>query len=65
MTPLEKARVQECVQELSEILYRNTSFLQMPNLGGIHNKKEHLDFPDSPIAINEVCLRKRSFPVVR
>jgi hypothetical protein len=24
MTPSEKARVQECVQELSEILYRNT-----------------------------------------
>lgn len=25
MTPSEKARVKECVQELSEILYRNTS----------------------------------------
>lgn len=24
MTPSEKARVQECVKELSEILYRNT-----------------------------------------
>ena len=24
MTPSEKTRVQECVQELSEILYRNT-----------------------------------------
>jgi len=24
MTPSEKARVRECVQELSEILYRNT-----------------------------------------
>ncbi len=22
----------------------------------VHNQKEHLDFPDSPIAINEVCL---------
>ena len=22
----------------------------------VHNKKEHLDFPDSPIAINEVCI---------
>ena len=25
MTPSEKVRIQECVQELSEILYRNTS----------------------------------------
>ena len=31
----------------------------------VRTRIEDLEFPDSPIAVNEVCLRKRSFPVVR
>ena len=31
----------------------------------VYAEKGYLDFPDSPIAINEVCLRKLRFLVVR
>ena len=43
MTPLEKARVQECVQELSEILYRNTPSNKCQSLEEIEKAvREHL-----------------------
>ncbi len=43
MTPSEKARVKECVQELSEILYRNTSSEKCQTLEDIEKTvREHL-----------------------
>ena len=43
MTPSEKARVQECVQELSEILYRNTPSDKCQTLEDIEKSvREHL-----------------------
>lgn len=43
MTPSEKVRVRECVQELSEILYRNTSSDKCQTLEGIEKAvREHL-----------------------
>jgi hypothetical protein len=38
MTPSEKARVQECVKELSEILYRNTASDKCQSLEGIEQE---------------------------
>ncbi len=43
MTPSEQARVQECVQELSEILYRNTPSDKCQRLEDIEKSvREHL-----------------------
>ena len=43
MTPSEKARVQECVRELSEILYRNTPSEECQSLEDIEKAvREHL-----------------------
>ena len=43
MTPSEKVRVQECVQQLSEILYRNTSSDKCQSLEDIEKVvREHL-----------------------
>lgn len=43
MTPSEQARVQECVQELSEILYRNTPSDKCQTLEDIEKSvREHL-----------------------
>jgi hypothetical protein len=43
MTPSEKARVQECVKELSEILYRNTPSDKCQNLEDIEKEvRKHL-----------------------
>ena len=43
MTPSEKARVKECVQELSEILYRNTPSNKCQSLEEIEKAvREHL-----------------------
>ena len=43
MTPSEKARVQECVQELSEILYRNTPSDKCQTLEDVEKTvREHL-----------------------
>lgn len=43
MTPSEKARVQKCVKELSEILYRNTPSEKCQSLEGIEKTvREHL-----------------------
>ncbi len=43
MTPSEKARVQECVKELSEILYRNTASDKCQSLEGIEQEvRKHL-----------------------
>lgn len=43
MTPSEKARVQECVQELSKILYRNTPSEKCKTLEDIEKSvREHL-----------------------
>ena len=42
MTPSEKARVQECVKEISEILYRNTAPEKCQTLEGIEKAvREH------------------------
>lgn len=42
MTPSEKARIQECVKELSEILYRNTASDKCQTLEGIEKAvREH------------------------
>ena len=43
MTPSEKVRVQECVQQLSEILYRNTPGDKCQSLEDIEKVvREHL-----------------------
>ena len=43
MTPSEKARIQECVKELSEILYRNTPSDKCQTLEDIEKTvREHL-----------------------
>ena len=43
MTPSEKTRVRECVQELSEILYRNTTSDKCQTLEDIEKTvREHL-----------------------
>lgn len=43
MTPSKKVRFRECVQELSEILYRNTSSDKCQTLEGIEKAvREHL-----------------------
>jgi hypothetical protein len=43
MTPSEKARVQECVKELSEILYRNTPSDKRQSFEDIEESvREHL-----------------------
>ena len=43
MTPSEKVRVQECVHELSEILYRNTSSDKCQSFEDIEKAvREHL-----------------------